>query len=54
MNALLLQAATVPITSSATPTAPATAIGQPNTVAMAFFFLFIAVTLGIKIGRAHV
>ena len=27
--------------------APTTAIGQPNTVAMAFFFLFIAITLGI-------
>jgi len=27
--------------------APATAIGQPNAVAMAFFFLFIAITLGI-------
>ena len=27
--------------------APATTIGQPNSVAMGFFFLFIAITLGI-------
>ena len=33
--------------------APATAIGQPNAVAMAFFFLFIAITLGITYWAAR-
>ena len=33
-------------TAQAAGTAP-TAIGQPNNVAMAFFFFFIAITLGI-------
>jgi cation/acetate symporter len=42
---LLLQAAT--------PAAPSTAIGQPNTVAMAFFVLFIAITLGITYWAAR-
>jgi cation/acetate symporter len=42
LPALLLQAA------PATPVqAPATAIGEPNTIAMTFFFVFIAITLGI-------
>ena len=31
----------------------ATAIGQPNVVAMLFFFLFIAVTLGITFWAAR-
>ena len=30
-----------------TPQAAATAIGEPDAIAMAFFFLFIAITLGI-------
>jgi cation/acetate symporter len=42
--ALLVQTATPPSVQTA---APATAIGEPNTVAMAFFFAFIAITLGI-------
>jgi cation/acetate symporter len=33
--------------------APATAIGQPNRVAMAFFFVFIAVTMGITYWAAR-
>jgi cation/acetate symporter len=42
LPALLLQAA------PATPAqAPATAIGEPNAIAMTFFFVFIAITLGI-------
>jgi cation/acetate symporter len=35
------------------PQAPATSIGAPNGVAMAFFFLFIAVTLGITYWAAR-
>ena len=53
MNAFLLQAATMPVTAPVAAAAPATAIGQPNTVAMAFFFLFIAVTLGITYWAAR-
>ena len=45
MPLLVLQAAAA--------AAPATAIGQPNTVAMAFFFLFIAITLGITYWAAR-
>ena len=33
--------------------APATSIGQPNAVAMAFFFVFIAITLGITYWAAR-
>jgi cation/acetate symporter len=33
--------------------APATSIGQPNAVAMAFFFIFIAITLGITYWAAR-
>ena len=33
--------------------APATAIGEPNAVAMAFFFAFIAITLGITYWAAR-
>jgi cation/acetate symporter len=38
-----------PLLQAATPDSlrPATSIGQPNGVAMAFFFVFIAITLGI-------
>ena len=32
---------------------PTTAIGQPNAVAMAFFFVFIAITLGITFWAAR-
>src|SRR5215210_7133127 len=34
-------------------TAPSTAIGQPNVTAMAFFFVFIAITLGITLWAAR-
>ncbi|NBW66943.1 hypothetical protein EBR44_14450 [bacterium] len=43
----------MPVTAPVAAAAPATAIGQPNTVAMAFFFLFIAVTLGITYWAAR-
>lgn len=44
MSALLMSA----LQSASPQTAPpSTAIGQPNTVAMVFFFVFIAITLGI-------
>lgn len=43
MHALLLLQAAAPTA----PVPPATSIGQPNGVAMAFFFVFIAITLGI-------
>src|SRR5687767_253881 len=39
--------------AGAQPVAPATAIGQPNAVAMVFFFLFIAITLGITYWAAR-
>ena len=35
------------------PAAPATAIGEPNTVAMVFFFVFISITLGITYWAAR-
>ena len=35
------------------PVGPATAIGQPNIVAMAFFFVFISITLGITYWAAR-
>jgi cation/acetate symporter len=35
------------------PAVPTSAIGQPNAVAMAFFFLFIAITLGITYWAAR-
>lgn len=44
------------VASQATPpaaTPPATAIGEPNLVAMAFFFVFIAITLGITYWAAR-
>ena len=52
---LLQSAAAAPAASaaSAASAAPATAIGQPNTVAMSFFFLFIAITLGITYWAAR-
>jgi cation/acetate symporter len=62
MGALFLQAqaaaqaaapATAAPATAAPATAPATAIGQPNTVAMAFFFLFIAITLAITYWAAR-
>ncbi|MCC7195999.1 MAG: cation/acetate symporter ActP [Gemmatimonadaceae bacterium] len=37
----------------AAPAGPATAIGEPNTVAMVFFFIFIAITLGITYWAAR-
>src|SRR4051812_19799034 len=43
ISPMLLQAAQ----TAASTAAPATAIGQPNKVAMTFFFIFIASTLGI-------
>ena len=48
--AFLLQAATAPAAA-----APAvdSAIGEPNAVAMAFFFVFIAITLGITCWAAR-
>jgi cation/acetate symporter len=42
-----------PLTLDPQAVAPATAIGQPNRVAMAFFFLFIAVTMGITYWAAR-
>ncbi len=48
MPALFLQAA-----AGAAAAAPATAIGQPNRVAMTFFFIFIAITLGITYWAAR-
>ncbi|MFN8570544.1 MAG: sodium/solute symporter [Gemmatimonadaceae bacterium] len=45
---LLLQAAVPP-----TAPAPATSIGEPNGVAMTFFFVFIAITLGITYWAAR-
>ena len=57
LNALIQDAATaaqggavatqLPSVPPAQPAAPATAIGEPNTVAMVFFFVFISITLGI-------
>ena len=38
---------------SKVPMAQTTSIGQPNTVAMAFFFIFIAITLGITYWAAR-
>ena len=40
-------------TTAAQSAAQATSIGQPNTVAMAFFFVFIAITLGITYWAAR-
>lgn len=39
--------------SAAAPAAQATTIGQPNAVSMAFFFVFIAITLGITYWAAR-
>ena len=39
--------------AQAPPAAAQTAIGQPNMVAMAFFFVFIAITLGITYWAAR-
>ncbi len=44
----MLQAA-----AQAAPTAPQTAIGQPNAIAMVFFFAIIAITLGITYWAAR-
>ena len=44
--------AAAPVASAAS-AAPASAIGQPNTVAMGFFFLFIAITLAITYWAAR-
>src|SRR5476651_448181 len=41
------------VQAAAQAAAPATAIGQPNGVAMGFFFFFIAVTLGITYWAAR-
>ena len=38
---------------AAPPASPATAIGEPNTVAMVFFFVFISITLGITYWAAR-
>jgi cation/acetate symporter len=46
MNAAILIQAAAPAAQGA-PASGSTAIGQPNSVAMSFFFFFIAVTLGI-------
>jgi cation/acetate symporter len=46
MLALLLQTAQAPQTA-------ATQIGEPNGIAMAFFFLFIATSLGITYWAAR-
>ena len=43
----LLQVAQLPSTAVGDSGARATSIGQPNTVAMGFFFAFISITLGI-------
>ncbi len=48
--AAFVQAATGPTQTAA---APATAIGEPNPVAMVFFFLFISITLGITYWAAR-
>ena len=48
--AAFVQAATGPTQAAAV---PATAIGQPNPVAVVFFFLFISITLGITYWAAR-
>lgn len=50
---LLLQVAAATPAQGTAPAAPATSIGQPNVVAMAFFFIFIAITLGITYWAAR-
>ena len=54
---LLLQGTAQPampgMDMSKVPMAQTTSIGQPNTVAMAFFFIFIAITLGITYWAAR-
>jgi len=50
--AFLLQAASAP-RAAATATPVDSAIGAPNTVAMTFFFAFIAITLGITYWAAR-
>ena len=47
---MIWQAASTAVTAQ---TAPQTAIGQPNGVAMVFFFVFIAITLGITYWAAR-
>ena len=50
----LLQGATAAAPQApVAPAAPATAIGEPNTVAMVFFFVFISITLGITYWAAR-
>ena len=51
MLALLLQAVAAQATPAAA--APNTALGEPNVVAMSFFFVFIAITLGITAWAAR-